>query len=243
MGLNLAITSGKGGVGKSTVAIGLANAFCKMGEKVLLVDMDEGLRCLDLMLGVDGETVFDLSDVVEKGNVESALYNVEYISGLSLIPAPQQLGKLDFNKFKTFANSLGDKFTVVIFDFAAGIDFNLYTALPTDTVFLTVASQDPVSVRDAGVVSKSLNDNNLATRLVVNNFKYSHLKTKVYGSIDNLIDAACLQLVGIVPQSDELRYYSIKRKIKKNGKANKAFVRIANRLKGNMLPIPKPKSI
>ncbi len=243
MGLNLAITSGKGGVGKSTVAIGLANAFCKMGEKVLLVDMDEGLRCLDLMLGVDGETVFDLLDVVENGNVESGLYKVKSIKGLSLIPAPQQSGKLDFNKFKIFADGLRNKFSVVIFDFAAGVDFNLYTALPADTVFLTVASQDPVSVRDAGVVSKKLNENNLETRLIVNNFKYKHLNQKVYGNIDDLIDGACLQLVGIVPQSEELRYYSIKRKIKKNGKANKAFVRIANRLKGNLLPIPKAKKI
>ena len=64
MGKIFGITSGKGGVGKSTFSIGLASAFCSLGKEVLLVDMDEGLRCLDLMLGVNGDTVFDLADLL-----------------------------------------------------------------------------------------------------------------------------------------------------------------------------------
>ena len=63
MGKILAVTSGKGGVGKSTVSLGLSFAFLGQNKKVLLIDMDEGLRCLDIMLGVDESVVFDLSDI------------------------------------------------------------------------------------------------------------------------------------------------------------------------------------
>ena len=64
MGICVATTSGKGGTGKSTVSVALAIAFAKMGKSVLLVDMDEGLRCLDLILGIDNKIVFDLSDIL-----------------------------------------------------------------------------------------------------------------------------------------------------------------------------------
>ena len=79
MGKVFAVTFGKGGVGKSTVSIGLALAFCAKAKKVLLVDMDEGLRCLDLMLGVDKSTVFDLSDILLGKDIEDAVYNPEKI--------------------------------------------------------------------------------------------------------------------------------------------------------------------
>ena len=78
MGKIFAVTSGKGGVGKSTVSVGLGLAFSHLGQKVLLVDMDEGLRCLDLMLGLDETTVFDLSDILMGKEPEEAIYKSNY---------------------------------------------------------------------------------------------------------------------------------------------------------------------
>ena len=72
-----AITSGKGGVGKSTVAVGIASALAELGETVLLIDMDEGLRCLDLMLGLSEKIAFDLSDALVNRDTKGALYPVD----------------------------------------------------------------------------------------------------------------------------------------------------------------------
>ena len=85
MGFCYAITSGKGGTGKSTVAAGLGQLFAVKGYKTLLVDMDEGLRCLDLMLGVEQELVFDLSDIVNGRDSEDATYKIDSSDNLYLI--------------------------------------------------------------------------------------------------------------------------------------------------------------
>ena len=95
MGKVFGITSGKGGVGKSTVSVGLALAFADLGEKVLLVDMDEGLRCLDLMLNVDKTAVFDLSDVLSGTDLNDAIYPSPLNENISLIPAPSRVGLVD----------------------------------------------------------------------------------------------------------------------------------------------------
>ena len=105
MGQVYAVTSGKGGVGKSTVAVGLASAFVQLGKKVLLVDMDEGLRCLDLMLGVDKSAVFDLSDILMGKEIDDAVYSVDGYNGLYLVPAPADIGKIDAFSFSVFAYS------------------------------------------------------------------------------------------------------------------------------------------
>ena len=93
MGKIFAITSGKGGVGKSTVSAGLSLAFENQNQKVLLVDMDEGLRCLDLMLGIDEKIVLDLSDILQGREIDEVTYKVK--ENLFLIPAPQKAGMPD----------------------------------------------------------------------------------------------------------------------------------------------------
>ncbi|MBQ3817331.1 MAG: AAA family ATPase [Clostridia bacterium] len=243
MGKIFAVTSGKGGVGKSTVSVGLALAFCSKGRKVLLVDMDEGLRCLDLMLGVDKSTVFDLSDVLLGKDLQDAVYKVKNIEGLNLIPAPSNVGLIDTFSFSNFAREVSDKYDIVIFDFPAGMDFSLYTALPEDTLFLAIACPDAVSVRDSAAVSRKLGELNLKTKLIINNFDYEIIKSGIYKNIDDMIDESALQLIGIVPSSAELRFFAISHSLKKRGKANKAFLRIADRLENKRVLLPKPKKI
>ena len=155
MGKIFAVTSGKGGVGKSTVSVGLSLSFTKMGKNVLLIDMDEGLRCLDVMLGLDEQVVFDLSDILSGGEVSNSVYYSEQNPLLHLIPAPTELGKINPQQFKEFVEKIHPFYDVVIFDFPAGIDFSLYNTLPKETLFLTVAFPDPVTLRDASVVSQS----------------------------------------------------------------------------------------
>ena len=243
MGKVYAVTSGKGGVGKSTVSIGLAFAFTKLNKRTLLVDMDEGLRCLDLMLGVDKSAVFDLSDVLMGKEMNDAVYEVEGTDRLYLIPAPSSVGQIDAFSFSHFAQLAADSYDAVIFDFPAGIDFSLYTSLPKDTLFLTVAVPDPVSVRDASYVSKRLCEISCSSRLIINNLKYSLVKQRIYRNIDDIIDSAGLQLLGVIPNSEELAFLSVNHKLKQKGKPMAAFLRIAKRLDGEHILLPNLKKI
>lgn len=241
MGRIFAVTSGKGGVGKSTVSAGLSLAFARLGYKVLLIDMDEGLRCLDLMLGIEKDIVLDLSDIMQGREVEDAVYNAG--ENLFLIPAPQKTGLIDAFSLANFANHVKNLYDIIIFDFPAGIDFSLYTSLPKETMFLTVASPDSVTVRDAAVVSGLLAEKGCQTRLIINRYDYKFSKRRAYKSIDDIIDEAQLQLIGIVPISDELQNLSVGQRIKPKDKAFKALIRISKRLTGQHILLPKINKI
>ncbi len=243
MGKVLATVSGKGGVGKSTIAVGLGVAFARKGCKVLLVDMDEGLRCLDLMLGADKTAVFDLSDVLSGKEIEDAVYSCTFQDGLFLIPAPAKTGLIDNTALKKFSLSVKDMFDIVIFDFPAGIDTEQYLSLPKDTLFLTVAVPDPVSVRDAAYLSDVLYEQKLSARLIINRFIYKQKRKLRFKNIDEIIDTASLRLVGIVPESDEMSLFSLKHKLPKRSKVFRSLLRISDRLEGKSRLLPKIKKI
>lgn len=243
MGKVFATVSGKGGVGKSSVTTGLGIAFAQKGNRVLLVDMDEGLRCLDLLLGVDKTAVFDLSDVLAGKSIEDAVYPCTYKEGLFLIPAPAKTGFIDNSALKDFAASVKSMFDIVIFDFPAGINEEQYSSLPEDTLFLTVAIPDPVSVRDAAAISEVLYSKQLEARLIINRFKYKLKRKLRFKNVDEIIDTATLRLIGIVPESDEIALFSLKKKLPKRSRAFKAFLRITDRLDGAGRLLPKAKKI
>ncbi|MBR7133706.1 MAG: AAA family ATPase [Clostridia bacterium] len=238
-----AVTSGKGGVGKSTLSVGLAFSFCKRDKKVLLVDMDEGLRCLDLMLGMDKLAVLDLSDLLMGRELEDGIYSCETQKNLFLVPAPAKVGMIDAFAFASFAKNVCDMFDVVIFDFPAGINLSLYPCLPKETLFLTVAVPDPVSVRDAAAVGALLCEMGLKARLVINRFVYKQSRKYKEKNIDGIIDSAELRLIGIVPEAEELTMLSLTHRLHRRGKAAAAFGRIVRRLEGESLLLPKIKKI
>ena len=243
MATTLALTSGKGGVGKSTVSVGLAFAFSRAGKNVLLVDMDEGLRCLDLMLGIDKTAVFDLSDALTGKELEDVIYKSPLNDGISLVPAPANCGMIDVFALAKFAAAAAERFDIVIFDFPAGIDFTYYASLPEDTLFITVAVPDPISVRDAARVSEKLSAMSLESRLIINRFQYKQSRKYKAKNIDDIIDTASLRLLGLVPESRELMMFSLNHRLSKKGRENKAFTRIMKRICGENILLPKLKKI
>ncbi|MBQ8202688.1 MAG: AAA family ATPase [Clostridia bacterium] len=243
MSLVLATTSGKGGTGKSTVSVSLALAFSKLNKKVLLMDMDEGLRSLDLFLSLDDRIVFDLSDVLKGADIEDAVYPVDKNENISLLPAPRSTGEIEPDAFKELLGRLVPLYDVVILDFPAGLDFYLYNVLPKDTQFITVCNPDPVSVRDAGIVCDLLPHTEKDPRLILNRFDIELIKNGTYKNIDDIIDASGLRLLGVVPNDSELMLLSVNHKLHPKKRAFKAATRIAKRLLGEKILLPKPKKI
>ena len=243
MDICLATTSGKGGTGKSTVSCGLSIAFSRMGKSVLLVDMDEGLRCLDLLLGVDHKIVFDLSDILNGAPLSNGIYTLPQNKNISVVPAPSKIGSISAEALGDFAQKVKAMFDVVIFDFPAGLDFSLYTAIGDDAQFLTVCNPDPVSVRDAAAVCASLPKNRFDARLIINRFDAEYIKKKIYSNIDDIIDISGFRLLGLVPQSAELMLLSVTHTVNKKTKAYKALLRIAKRLSGEEIRLPRIKKI
>ena len=243
MGITIATTSGKGGTGKSTITAGLALSLAKMNKTVLLVDMDEGLRCLDLFLGVDDSVVFDLSDILSGRDIADAMYTSPYNPLINIIPAPTDIGKIGHNDLAQFALKVKQLFDIVIFDFPAGMDFSLYRAIGEDALFLAVCNPDPVSVRDAAVVCAALPQGKFEPRLIINRFDIEYIKKGIYSNIDSIIDTSGFRLLGIVPQSSELMLLPVNHSLKSKGRSMKALTRISKRLLGEEVRLPKVKKI
>ena len=146
-------------------------------------------------------------------------------------------------ELKDLAERVTKNYDIVIFDFPAGMDFTLYQSLGKDTQFLTVCNPDPVSVRDAGAVCNNIPSSLKAPRLIINRFNIEYIKSGMYSNIDDIIDISGFRLLGIVPQSDELMMLPVFHKLKKRGQAQKALTRIAKRLLGEEIKLPRLKKI
>ena len=237
-----ATTSGKGGVGKSSVATGLGLAFTHLGHRVLLVDMDEGLRCRDLLLGVEGEAVLDLSDALTAPDISDVAYPCKP-KNLFLLPAPANKNVVTPEALVDFCQKAESFYDIIIFDFPAGIDFSLYNALPRKATFVCIATPDPVSVRDASFVGAELSKLGLTARLVINRFNLkTHFKRK-QKNIDGIIDTSTIRLLGIVPESDEIALLTLRHRLKVRKKPFKAFLRISHRLLDKNIPLEKLRKI
>lgn len=235
------ITSGKGGVGKSTVAAYLGVELCKQGNKVLLIDMDEGLRSLDLMLDVSSHTLFDVSDIIKGNcNVNQAVIPVKQCQNLYLLPAPVTVNSLNSPKgMRVLCNKLSEFFDFIIIDSPAGVGKGFNNAISGADNALVVVNADPVSVRDGAYVAKLLRENKINNiRLVINKIDIDLIKKGILYNIDEIIDATTLQLIAAIPYDIEL--------IKSpdnctnplyNSPAIEAFSRLSQRIQSKNVPL------
>lgn len=246
MGRLIAVTSGKGGAGKSSVSVHLATALANLSNKVLVVDLDAGMRCLDIMLGVSDQMLFDLNDLLKNDKtIEETAINVPSGAGnLFFIGAPFK-GKIDPSALGKFVSSATEKFDFVILDFPAGAVDELYSALPRYAEALVVCNADAVSLRDAAVMGADLNELQLmSVRLILNRVSFENMRRGITANIDEVIDSSGIRLIGVVPQSMDI-YMSCcsGQALNKKCRAAKAFLRIAKRVMGYDIPLIAYKKI
>lgn len=242
MGRLIAVTSGKGGAGKSSVSVHLAAALSQMSNKVLVVDLDAGMRCLDIMLGVSDSMLFDLNDVLKNDKtIGEAAIKVPSGNGMLYFLGAPLKGKIDPDALNSFTSSATEEFDFVILDFPAGAVDELYSALPRYAEALVVCNADAVSLRDAAVMGADLKELDfMSVRLILNRVSFDNMRRGITANIDEVIDSSGIRLMGVVPQSMDV-YMSCcsGQALNKKCRAAKAFSRIAKRVMGYDIPLAK----
>ncbi len=206
------VASGKGGTGKSTVSVLLGARLAAHGKKVLLIELDSGLRSVDIISGVYGKTVYDIEDVLcgrchgEKAVVESPLY-----PGLSVISAPYEGGAVTKEALQKLCLAMEPFFDIIMLDTAAGMGAPFQAAKACATQALLVLTPDPVALRDGRIVSDALFSSDMPEiRLIVNRVAHKTFQQGAVRDIDECIDTVCAQLIGILPESPELQIAAAK---------------------------------
>lgn len=242
MSQTIVVTSGKGGVGKSTVTAYLGTELCARGKRVLLIDMDEGLRSLDIILGVSESTVFDVYDVI-CGNCTptQAILQINSFQGMYLLPAPIKKGMItEQNHLKELCEFYSDLFDYIIIDSPAGIGDGFYLSASAADMALVIVTPDPVSVRSGATAASLLRQNSVDNiRLVINKINTPLMKKGTFLNIDEIIDITQTQLIAAIPTDYAVTEYSSKGLPLPASYAKDAFVRLAGRLTGQRIMLPK----
>ncbi len=240
MGKTVVLISSKGGSGKSTVAVGLATAFSREGRKVLLIDADEGARCLDSMLSVDSDTVFDIRDVL-LGNAElkEAMLSVPRLDNAWVIPSPLSPEPLELGMLGELVEKIKHDFDYIIIDTKGQLPAERLKGLPSSASFISVVTTDRIAVRNTGTLVSGLRQYGIVPKLIINRFKKRSTDGK-YTNIDNVIDTASAQLLGIIPEDKNI---TLSQGPILLGTAASAIFRIASRIDGKSTPLPKIKNI
>ena len=235
---SILIASGKGGVGKSTVACRLGKALAAKGQKILLVDCDAGLSSLDIMLGAAGDVVFNWYDVwLDRCDASQAV--VHTADGPDLLPAPAVPVTEDApDAVKNVTDALAEEYDVVIIDAPAGLNAGLARAAEAAKKAIVVATGDEVSVKGAAALAKAVKRHGVEQcRLLINRYDVKAAKKGKLLSVDDIIDKTAVQLLGVVPEDPEIAYSTVTGHYNEKSKSANAFRRIAARAAGENVPL------
>ena len=244
MGKVIVVTSGKGGVGKTAAVSNIAVALAKNGKKVLIADIDIGLRNLDIAMGMSDVIVYDIIDVLEeKCDFEQAVFRFDRYGKLDFLPAAQSTDKeyLYPEKFKELFLKLKKNYDYILLDCPAGIDNGFKSAVAASDMGIIVVTPEMSSVRDADKVIDLLDIANVSeTKILINRVRPDMIRKGDMLSIDEITDILGVSPIGIVLE-DETILKSQKRNtlavLESSSPAGKEFLNIAERLEGKNIPI------
>lgn len=243
MGEAIVITSGKGGVGKTTTTANIGTALASMGKKVVLVDGDTGLRNLDVLMGLENRIVFTLLDVIEENcRLKQALIKDKRYENLFLLPTAQTKDKNDVKPedMLNLINELKVDNDYVLIDCPAGIEQGFENAIVGADRALIVVNPEVTSVRDADRVIGKLDAKGLDNhQVIVNRIDYEMVKRGDMLGIEDVIDNLAIKLIGAVPNDRQITVSTNRGEpivLIDNSKAGKAFRDIARRITGDEVP-------
>ncbi|ABB14352.1 MULTISPECIES: septum site-determining protein MinD [Carboxydothermus] len=244
MGEAIVITSGKGGVGKTTTTANLGTALAMMGQKVVLVDTDIGLRNLDVVLGLENRIVYDLVDVVH-GNcrLKQALIKDKRLEGLYLLPAAQTKDKTAVSpeQMRNLVSDLKKEFDYVLIDCPAGIEQGFKNAVAGADRGIVVTTPEVSAVRDADRIIGLLEAEGINNpRLIINRIRPKMVRTGDMMGIEDIIEILAIDLLGVIPDDETIIVTTNKGEpavYDQNSRAGQAFRNIARRIMGEEVPL------
>lgn len=206
MGEVIVITSGKGGVGKTTTTANLGSALAMQGKKVVLIDTDIGLRNLDVVMGLENRIVYDIVDVVEeKCKLRQALIKDKRFQELFLLPAAQTRDKSAVNEeqMRNLTNTLKEEFDYILIDCPAGIEQGFKNAIAGASRAIVVTTAEISAIRDADRIIGLLESSEIKNpELVVNRIKPNMVRRGEMMDVDDIVDLLSIELIGVVPDDE-----------------------------------------
>ncbi len=243
----IVVTSGKGGVGKTTTSANVATGLAKLGEKVCVIDVDVGLRNLDSIMGLEGRVVYDLVDVIEgKCKLRQAMIKDKRVEDLYLIPASGTRDKdaLTIEGMHELVRKLLEEegMTRVILDSPAGIEAGFKTAAAPAQAALVVVNPESSSIRDADRIIGLLEPQGITeVRLVINRLRPKMVAREEMLSIEDVVSLLGAKPIGIIPEDENILVSTNKGTpivLDTKFKAGSAFWDTARRIHGEDVPFP-----
>ena len=243
MGCAIVITSGKGGVGKTTTTANLGTALAALGKKVVVVDGDTGLRNLDVLMGLENRIVYTIIDVIEnRCRLKQALIKDKRYPNLCLLPTAQTKDKDDIRSQDMFelVNKLKEEFDYVLIDSPAGIEQGFENSVVGAD---KAVNPEITSVRDADRVIGKLDAKGLEDHaVIVNRLNYEMTKRGDMLDVPDIIETLSVKLLGVVPDDRSITVSTNKGEpivLDDKAQSGQAFKNIARRLNGEEVPLLK----
>lgn len=242
MGEVLVITSGKGGVGKTTTTANIGAGLAKLNKKVVVIDTDLGLRNLDVVMGLENRIVYNLVDVIE-GNcrMKQALIRDKRYDNLYLLPSAQTKDKTAISpgQMKKLTEELSEEFDYVLLDCPAGIEQGFQNAIAGATRAIIVTTPEVSAIRDADRIIGLLEKNNLKKMdLIINRIRMDMVRRGDMMSVDDVTEILAIPLLGILPDDEQVVIATNQGEpvVGGNSLSGKAYSNICKRLTGEEVP-------
>ena len=247
MGEVIVITSGKGGVGKTTTTANLGAALALRSKKVALVDTDIGLRNLDVVMGLENRIVYDIVDVVEeKCKLRQALIKDKRFNELFLLPAAQTRDKSAVNEeqMKELIGKLKEEFDYILIDCPAGIEQGFRNAIAGADRAIVVTTAEISAIRDADRIVGLLEASEIKNpELIINRIRPAMVKKGEMMDVEDIVDLLSIDLIGVVPDDEYIITQTNKGEpvvIKDKAPSGKAYTEIARRILGENVEVTVP---
>ncbi|HEY4601172.1 MAG TPA: septum site-determining protein MinD [Cerasibacillus sp.] len=244
MGEAIVVTSGKGGVGKTTTSANIGTALALMDKKVCLIDTDIGLRNLDVIMGLENRIIFDIVDVIEgRCKLNQALVKDKRFDDLTLLPASQTSDKSAITEsgMVQIVNELKQTYDYIIIDCPAGIEQGFKNAVAGADKAIVVTTPEMSSVRDADRIIGLLEQEDIEPpHLVINRIRNHMMKNGDMLDIDEIVQILSIDLIGIVLDDDEVIKASNNGEpiaLQSKPKSAIAYRNIARRILGESVPL------